>query len=107
MEGNIGGEPIRPKYEAAVGKDSEHKEMMLNKLAREYHEVQMGIIQGQKNLKEGNEHMIDVQDPVLREKGIEEGRRITQEIEALHTKKEELEQLIRTNGGNPSDYTLQ
>ncbi len=28
MEGNIGNEPIRPKYEAAVGKDVEHKEMI-------------------------------------------------------------------------------
>ena len=107
MEGNIGNEPIRPKYEAAVGKDSEHKEMMLNKLAREYHEVQLEIIQGQKNLNEGNEYMIGVQDPALRKKGIEEGRRITQELEALHGKKEELEKFIRTNGGNPSDYTLQ
>jgi hypothetical protein len=107
MEGNIGKEPIRPKYGAAVEKDSEHKEMMLNRLAREYHEVQLEIIQEQKNLNEGNEYMIGVQDPTLREKGIKEGRRITQELEALHTKKEGLEQLIRTNGGNPGDYTLQ
>ena len=92
---------------SALRGDESPKEVLLSPVIEKYKSLQMQIIGLEKDLDTGNEKAANVQDPRMRQLGIEIGKGIQKQLEGLRKQREELEKQLVNLGGEPSDYTVQ